>query len=335
MLKPTRTVGVIGAGISGLACAQALQNSGVRVTVLERSQGVGGRVATRRGDSGATFDHGAQHFTVRDPAFQACVDDWCKSGTVSLWQGRIVVLRQGVLQNLHEPRERYVGVPGMNAIAKSLAMHIDVRTCVTAETIWYSDGAWHVRDCGGAHFGPFDFLVMAAPPLQTAKLLAGQSDAFENLLSTVVMQPCWAVLLQMFERLPTEFDAAFVHDSPLSWIARNNSKPERQASECWILHASPAWSRDHLEDPTEFVTRTLVTEFWQALAQTPQSLEFTFAHRWRYALPQEPLSQRFLLDSNAKLGACGDWCGGARVEGAYRSGVALAKAVLEMNQLDE
>ena len=121
-MKNIRTVGIIGARISGLACAQTLHKSGVDVTVLKKSCGVGGRVATGRIDSGVTFDHGAQHFTVRDSGFQSQVKQWCEAGAASLWYRRIVALTRGCVTDLHEPRARYVGVPGMNAITKSLAL---------------------------------------------------------------------------------------------------------------------------------------------------------------------------------------------------------------------
>ncbi len=52
-------VGVIGAGLSGLACAQVLQKAGVDVTVYEASDGVGGRVRSDLVD-GFTLDRGFQ-----------------------------------------------------------------------------------------------------------------------------------------------------------------------------------------------------------------------------------------------------------------------------------
>jgi predicted NAD/FAD-dependent oxidoreductase len=297
--------------------------------VLEKSRGIGGRVATRRFDSGITFDHGAQYFTVRDPAFQSHVKMWCDAGAASLWNGRVVSLNHGMVTYLNEPRERYVGVPGMNAIAKSLATGVDVRTNVLVQSIGHSDGGWQVQDSLGTQYGPFDLLISSAPPLQTAKLFGDHSLPMGKSLSQVTMDPCWAVLLQMGKFLQLPFDAAFVHHSPLSWIARNSSKPNRHAADCWVLHASPTWSRDNLEDSPENVAETLVAEFWQAIGQSPQTPEFVTAHRWRYALPYNPLSQRYLLDHELKLGACGDWCDGPRVEGAFLSGLGLAQEVLE------
>ena len=66
---------VIGAGIAGLLAARTLQEHGLRVTVLDKGRGVGGRMATRRIGS-AVFDHGAQFFTARDPQFDTLISVW-------------------------------------------------------------------------------------------------------------------------------------------------------------------------------------------------------------------------------------------------------------------
>ena len=41
-------IAVIGAGIAGLVCAQQLSQAGYSVVVVEKSRGLGGRLATRR-----------------------------------------------------------------------------------------------------------------------------------------------------------------------------------------------------------------------------------------------------------------------------------------------
>ncbi len=60
-------VGVVGAGLSGLACAQVLQKAGVDVTVYEASDGVGGRVRSDLVD-GFTLDRGFQVLFTAYPA---------------------------------------------------------------------------------------------------------------------------------------------------------------------------------------------------------------------------------------------------------------------------
>lgn len=60
--RPTSTVAVVGAGISGLCCAHELSRGGVDVVVFERADHVGGRMATRIRD-GFHFDIGADHLS--------------------------------------------------------------------------------------------------------------------------------------------------------------------------------------------------------------------------------------------------------------------------------
>lgn len=327
-MKHLQTVGIIGAGISGLACAKTLKSAGIEVTILEKSRGLGGRLATRRLDSGVTFDHGAQYFTARDSRFVDLVKQWCDLGTASLWPGRIVSIEHGVVTDFAESRERYVGVPAMNAIAKTLATGLAVRTNVTVQSVRRVENQWQLHDNTEQRHGPFDLLISTAPPIQTRTLLGSHSPVLDLALSQVVMDPCWTVMLQPQQPLAISFDGAFVRNSPLSWIARNSSKPGRSSADCWVLQASGAWSQEHLEETPEATTEALVAEFWQVLQQSPQSLASVTAHRWRYAAPQEPLRERYLFDHDLALGACGDWCGGPRVEGAYLSGIALAEAVL-------
>ena len=75
---------ILGAGISGLCCAGDLTQAGLRVTVIDKGRGIGGRFANRRIGE-ATFDHGAQYFTARDPRFQQFVAEWEKQGLVREW----------------------------------------------------------------------------------------------------------------------------------------------------------------------------------------------------------------------------------------------------------
>ena len=59
-------VAVVGAGLAGLACAQRLRQLGRRVVVVEKSRGLGGRLATRR-LPGTCADHGVRYLEVQGP----------------------------------------------------------------------------------------------------------------------------------------------------------------------------------------------------------------------------------------------------------------------------
>lgn len=328
------TVGVIGSGIAGLACARTLSAAGLQVQLFDKSRSVGGRVATRRADSGVAFDHGAQFFTVHEAPFREQVTQWCAAGVAALWQGRIVALDRGAAIGIERPFDRFVGVPAMTSIAKSLAEGLQVHKNVTVHSVRRSEGRWYVEDAASGGHGSFDFLVCAAPAPQTAAILSPVSAKFSQRCAVATMAPCWCVMAHFPDPLATSFDAAFVRDSSLSWIARNSSKPGRAKAECWVLHATAPWSTEYLEDSPTTVADLLVQEFWQVTGCVPQSPSFVVSHRWRYSLPQEHLPSQCVVDRDLRLGACGDWCGGPRVEGAYMSGLAMANEILKQSHHD-
>lgn len=68
----------------------------------------------------------------------------------------------------------------------------------------------------------------------------------------------------------------------------------------------------------------LVDAFRGDVAPLPAPPEHVRAHRWRYAFVDNPLDEGCLVDRDARLGVCGDWCLQGDVEGAWRSGVLLA-----------
>ena len=324
------TVAVVGAGISGLTCARTLADHGLPVTVFEKSRGVGGRMATRRGDDGAAFDHGAQYFTVRDERFQSCVDTWQHAGLVQRWTGRIVSLHDQNTEQDKSSTARFVACPGMNAICRHLAENLDLRTNTRVEPPTRCQDKWFVSDDAGNGLGSFDAVVVSAPAPQAAQLLQG-SRHLARRASSVRTAGCWALLVQFPARLELDYDGAFVQDSPLSWIARNSSKPGRHSDmETWIVHASADWTQCHLEEPSEAIQERLLDAFREATGLDATTPSHVVAHRWRYALPTEPLPDRYLFDRDLNIGACGDWCSGPRVEGAFLSGAALAERLLAL-----
>jgi phytoene dehydrogenase-like protein len=57
---------IVGGGLAGLCCARRLQQQGVEYLVLEKSDGVGGRIRTDRVD-GFQLDRGFQVFLTSYP----------------------------------------------------------------------------------------------------------------------------------------------------------------------------------------------------------------------------------------------------------------------------
>ena len=293
-------------------------------------------MATRRADDGLRFDHGAQYFTVRDPEFERYVQEWAAEGIVAAWDGRIVDLTNGQASPKQKLTPRFVGVPGMNAVCKQMATGLDIRFQTQVAPPRREGGVWRLHNEDGELLGEFDYVVTSAPAPQSAELLASAPD-LQQLAQATTMSGCWAAMLSFSEPLQFTFDGAFVHESPLSWIARNDSKARRSSGEatergdgreCWVLHASPDWTEQHIEEEADVVLPQLINAFWTAIGVRPRASSYATAHRWRYAIPLEPLQDRCLFDAQLLIGACGDWCNGPRVEGGFLSGISMADKLI-------
>jgi predicted NAD/FAD-dependent oxidoreductase len=146
------------------------------------------------------------------------------------------------------------------------------------------------------------------------------------------MEPCWALLAAFDRPLDVGFDAARVDAGALAWLARESAKPGRRAAasgpaaqgELWVVHASPAWSRDHLEAAPERVRDAMLASFAAITGAVRAAPVHADVHRWRFARAVRPLGAPCVLDASRRVGLCGDWLHGNGVEAAYLSGLTLA-----------
>jgi len=324
-------VAVIGAGLSGLACASALESRDFDVRVFDKGRAPGGRTSTRRAEiEGAEvgFDHGAQYFTVRDPELATLVASWEKLGVAQRWDGRIVAIGESGRFEPSGSQPRFVGTPAMSALSKHLASNQDVRCGVTIARVAPGARGAELFDIHGQSLGAYDFVVCTAPPAQTESLLGEVAPELAARAAAVRMKPCWAVMAAFDTPLAVPFDGAFINLGPLSWIARNSSKPSRlETPDRWVLHASAPWSSEHLEDTAEAVTQPLLDACFEALGVSARGPVWARAHRWRYAIAENPLEVACLFDASKGIVACGDWTNGNRIEGALLSGLAGAGQV--------
>jgi hypothetical protein len=292
--------------------------------VFDKGRRPGGRLATRTTELGE-YDHGAQYFTARDPRFALRVQSWIEDGLVAEWKGRLISVDGDEHRPSSARTQRYVGVPGMNSIAAHLAADCEVRSPVQIRSLERKEGRWFLQHEASVE-GPYELVVVAVPAPQALSLLES-APGLQSRASGVRMNGCWAVLVGFAAPLATDFDGAFVDSGPLSWVARNGSKPGRR-SESWVLHASAAWTARHLESDSGQVTARLLKAFGDvACIDLPEPVELQ-AHRWRYSIPEETLPAAALFDDQLGVAVCGDWCGGPRVEGAFLSGSAAAGRVL-------
>lgn len=323
-------IAIIGAGIAGAACAQHLQQQGRSVVVFDKGRSVGGRMSSKRTSAGY-LDLGAQYFTARTPAFSSQCQRWLAQQVVARWQGALGVIEQGKLSASPDNTERYIGIPSMQKPVQQLLADISVRHAQVS-TIHFEQGRWQLY-AGSDLLGQFEQLVLAVPQQQAATLLQHlipSQQQLKKLFDQTALLPCWAVNIELAEAnsLPVAFDGIFVkQDNQVSWLARQGSKTGRAGPQQWLIHFNPAWSAAHLELTADDVAQYGLAAL-QRLFNTKVNAVATLSHRWRYAqqaAEYPPLGAVLLPD--LKLGLCGDWLNGGRVENAWLSGKQLAEGL--------
>ncbi len=306
-------IAIVGAGKAGHSCATRLAALRHEIALFDKGRGPGGRMATRRVEADGTmlrFDHGAQYFTARDPRFVEQVARWEREGVVARWDAA--------------GADAWVGTPAMNAPIKAMAGRHDVQFGTRIEQLLRDGDGWQL-DGAGAPDRRFDAVVVALPAEQAGPLLQPHASAMGDLADATSSDPCWTVMAAFEQRLPSEQDS-IRHHGAIGWAARNNAKPGRGSAECWVVQASPDWSRTHLEDEATAVETALLDQLADAIgAPLPPRLAIS-AHRWRFAR-SGAAGEEALWDAQQRIGVCGDWLIGPRVEAAYLSGRILAETV--------
>ena len=335
--QPLRHVAVIGAGVAGATCAQALHEAGHAVRVFDKARGAGGRLATRRAlwvdafGQGCTtrFDHGAPGFDARSPAFRRFTEQALLAGWLAAWSP--MADRRGLALDGHGPL--LLPVPDMSTLCRQLLQGVDTAWAAPVSALHNGPGGWQLQGPDALLGAGFDAVVLALPPAQAGALLAEHKRSWARHAALSLMQPCWTLMgVATAPAAALDWDIARLPTGPLSWVQRNDTRPgrERRVGEAhWVLHARSAWSRLHLEHPADWVQAQLQAALADWLGE-PVHWHHAVTHRWRYAMPQACAaapSGHSWWDPSLGLGVCGDFLGGNGVEGAWLSARALAARI--------
>jgi predicted NAD/FAD-dependent oxidoreductase len=151
-------------------------------------------------------------------------------------------------------------------------------------------------------------------------------------ISQIEMAECFAAMISFAHPLTEDWVGAFLHDSFLTWAARNSTKPSRNHQlENLVLHADAQWTMKHWEEDPEKVALLMLNEFWRVSGIESQPTLHLNGHRWKFAIANAEDTQGCYFDNDTGIVACGDWAHGSRVEGAFLSGMSAAGRVLGMN----
>ncbi len=302
---------VVGAGISGIACARTLTAAGLPVRVLDRAGRAGGRMATIAEPSGRAVDVGASYFTVSDPRFDAVVRDWQRRGLARPWtdtfdvRGRSAERSTGPL--------RWAADAGLRGLVADLADTADLAV-ERVDVDLVAPGPAGLVVAGE----PAAAVVLAMPDPQARAVLhpalaRERAELYARFEPVLVLSAGWP------SRDWPAFDGMFVNgDERLSWIADDGSR-RGDGAPVLVAHSTTSWAAERPEHAEAELLRALravlgITE--RADLDRPAALGLCQArHRPGGRLPAVAEPDRSL---RGRLGAASPGGGGLPVRGAAR-----------------
>lgn len=338
-------IGIIGAGISGLAAGRLLARAGHEVTIFEKSRGFGGRMATRYAgeEMSAKMDHGLNYFAAELPLFKEFAAELLEKGLIRKWGNHFAGFDGEKLLD-KDPTipvaDTYASTNGMNKIGKYLSRWVDVRNDTRVGGLTYfgtnrsKKRSWMMNLTTSEVVG-VDAVIIALPAPQAYGILATTIDEINTLkivrqIDEVHYNAAYSLMAGYGNIDHPGWEAILCRNSILDFISNEGSK--RSEQECtFVLHASDSFSKKHKKSSSDIIKKEMLTEFAKITGGWSTNPGWHQLHFWRYSRPKTFLDRPFIMhdDEDAPLALIGDYFEGNSVEHAYQSGYLLAKAWIE------
>lgn len=335
-------IGIIGAGISGLTAGRLLARAGHEVTIIEKSRGYGGRLATRYAgkDQNTKLDHGIPYFHAHSSEFRLFVAELIEKNLVKLWGDNFAYYRERGFQKTSPTGDNvacYTAPGGMNSIGKYLARWVDVKRNTKAGGLTYiGEGRrkkrpWMINLTGADTFEA-DAVIIATPAPQAYGVLQTARDETNTLkiirvIDEIHYNPGYTVMAGYGDRTAPDWDGIICRDSHVEFISNESSKRESDQECSFVIHSTPAFAKQHRNTDHETVTKMLLNETAKITGAWSAAPVWNQLHYWRYKQAVNSLPEPYLELENGEgpLALVGDYFGGNTIDDAYQSGYKLAR----------
>ena len=310
-------VAVVGAGLAGLAAARELVGRGHEAIVIEKSRGMGGRLAARRAE-GTVLDHGSR--VVAAPAgtpLRALVDRFELPDRVDLDEG-------------------IAFASGATRLPKRMAEGLEVRLGVRLVALRAAAGGLELGDEQGNTHGAVDAVIVTAPAPQAADLIERSPEAGPRASALRAVSYAPAVMVLLGLRMGPEPGWEVLRDGagPVAEVRRESVKgrPPVHGVEPVVVRLDERASSELLDASDEAVLERALPALAGLLGTASAPPAWAQVKRWRFAVPAGPGDADAINPPGSRIVVAGDTLTGAGFASSdhhrvYESGILAARRV--------
>ena len=344
-----KSVAIAGAGMAGLGAARMLVAAGCRVTIYEKSQGVGGRVATRRIE-GCILDHGAQIIKPDGSELaDVMLEELPAEDLIQISAPTRPYAPDGTLREPDPARNaerKFTYRYGLTTLPKLLQQPlleggVRIRYETRIAALEKTREGMVLRDENGETLGIADYIIVTAPTPQAADLLAasrlGEDTAKRvEMLRAVPYSQCLTLLLGYAAPAPPAPAYALLaqdRECPLLWLAFEQTKAAERAPNgegLLIAQFGPQWSAGNYDAPGEILLAETLRELKTLFGAEYAAPHWHQVKRWRYSQPRGFADFAAVNSADSPVIICGDGLrpDNGRVHQAFASGIEAAQHIL-------
>ena len=264
---------IIGAGLTGLHIAQSLHSQNKNYVILEKSKGLGGRVATRRIDD-LGLDHGANYLdeAINNMPFP-----------------------------LKSSEHGHYVTGGMNQIAKFMAQNLNIQKEQKLSVIKKSQAGWMLETEEGLKLET-KHIIITAPVPQALELLEKNDLAPSKDHELYSIHYTKALIFLAILNSCDEMKSMSFENHSFHLMKERNLHPKGLVIQC-----SADFSEQYFDRP-EATTVAAILDFMKRSPFGPLQIEKHELKKWRYSRPLKTYSQNF-IELHPHLFLCADGFG--------------------------
>lgn len=288
---------IIGAGPAGLTLANLLNKKNISHLIIEKSRGVGGRVATRRINN-IKFDHGAPYLENHKEL--------------------LVLINEAGFPKVNHYDSELFFEDGMTSFFKKLSEPLIIKKETKIIRIEENTFNWTVISDTDEKFSA-KILINTAPLPQALQLLKDSHLGYwhEAELESINYSKA---LMGLFYTNP---DVSIKRILPSEVHSVFSMKERTNDPSAFVLRAGPLLS-DVLFEASEEIQLQKISQLFHESVLNLREISFSEVKKWRYVVPEKVLPYPY-LEVLKDLYLVGDAFRYPNVQGAINGAIALAK----------